>query len=226
MRENKNEDPSVFQKAFKKSFKKLHKKVKKKGFFLLSFEEVLKRFFKKGMKKPKRADVGNLLQRQYAYDSPTGYTVYMHTGVRKGKFAEKGSAWVMVVDREKEKLRRKNPDSGIKEKVFVREFYRTLGSDLPKKLLAYALFCKNIADARPEGSDLCFVIEDGKSSENDMQWSSEFSSTPFDASNHLGGLSAKEEKIIKEGESARKRYRLKTEGKVRREKDFRSTWTE
>lgn len=156
---------------------------------------------------PKRVNSENVKQDQYKYESKTGYSVCIHSGMIGLDFIDKGSAWVIITN-EKD------------ERVFVREFYRTLSKTLMIRLRSYAKLAKKIADSRKPG----FQLEE--ISETKMHWEKGKEERPFSIGYYTQhGLTKEEQFCIQNGEARRKRYRKNTEGMVRRERKFRSTWT-
>lgn len=215
----------VFRKSIKKKREHLINQINTLGYREIQVDEKIEFLFEKGVKNPKRANFENLKQEQFVYESETGYKVFIHTGMIEDKFSERGSAWIIIIDKKKEFLKKRKPDSKS-EKVFIREFYRMMAGGHLDKLLAYACFCKKIADKRPANADLEFVknIQTGNISEIDMCWNFKSETKPFDLNFYTIGLRSFDQKIILSTERKRNAYLKKTEGKVRRERSFRSKW--
>jgi hypothetical protein len=191
-----------------KSLRAFSSRLKELGFRKRTEREKLIEMVEQGVRMPKRATSENATQDQWIRTSASRYDVIIHTGMIKNEFIDCGSSWVLI--------RNEN-----KKAVFSREFYRRNPVNLLEKLTAHAHLCANISDGRLDGDELLEV------SENKYEWRS----MPFRApgpvlnyKNYLPGLSTEEKEIVSQKERIHDAYLKNTFGKVRREKDFRSTW--
>lgn len=201
-----------FKEATATAKKQLVEGLKQISFELKSSEQKIKEIVEETGEIPGRVTPENVLQEQWSYKSQTGYIVEVHTGMIGEEFSEKGSAWVMVLDP------KKLNEDGKPTKVFVREFYKHLGFTLIKRLLVYSKLARKIADSRMDGFDLV------ETKETKMEWKKGSQTKLFSIKYYLAGFSPKERSLMLQTEGAWRRYRERTEGKVRRERDFRSTW--
>lgn len=202
---------AAFKKAGIKNMQRFEEVMQDKGFQEVSKEEILKFVLDSHVHKPVRATAENAIQRQFKYDAPTGYRVYIHTGMIGDDFSEKGSAWIMIID-----------TSGEREKrVLMREFYRNISCQLLEKLTAYAKFFKNIADLWPDGGVL---VEDAASYK--LRWELKNQTKAFVETLYMSGLTNKEISVIRTKENKRRKYFVSTSGAdIIRERVRRKKWT-
>jgi hypothetical protein len=203
--------------SFEREFDAFKLKMQHLKFRRLSEQEALQIIFDKKITNPDRADAGNVFQNQFVYVSKTGYIVWIHTGITNYAFSEKGSAWMLVLEK---------PKAGIKQrKVFVREFYKDHPISLLPKLHAYACLGKRIANGKPGDAELIRV---GKTLV--YQWHyNNGSIKPFSVTDYRKTMSVDVLTIICKKENARNYYFTKTQPLVdqnlmKREEDIRSKW--
>jgi hypothetical protein len=221
-----NSNYPVFQKAFLDALPSFRQSFVDLKFSQKTFEEILDFLFREKTKIPSRATSENAKQEQWSYLSSSAYLVVVHTGIIGNQYSDRGNGWVMILDTELSIMKKTNPDFEGSDKVFVRAFNRNVGPGYLYRLLSYAKFAKNIADARLKDTKLGFAIDDdGEISETKMVWQTDFGTDPFHWRHYTKGLSIDEKLIIRRGESSRRRYLEKTKGRVRR-KDIRTTWTD
>lgn len=184
------------------------KRLDELGFVKVSQKDILISVLEQGMEKPDRATPGNALQMQYKRKSQTGYSVYIHVGLIDTEFSEKGSSWVLIL----------NKDG---KKVWAREFYRNFGSLLLSRLAAFAHLACSIADAKvPEWE----LVEVSETEDSWLDLNTGQFVLYFNYKNYIYGLSKEDKAIVKKKEENRIRYLKNTAGKVRRERTFRKKW--
>lgn len=208
---------SLLRESFEREFDAFKLKMQHLKFRRLSEQEALQIIFNKKLTNPDRADAGNVFQNQFVYVSKTGYIVWIHTGIIDYAFSEKGSAWMLVLEK---------PKTGKDQrKVFVREFYKDNPISLIPKLHAYACLGKRIADGKPDDAELIRV---GKTLV--YQWHYDSGSIkPFSVTDYNKTLTTDVLTIIYKKENARNYYFTKTQPLVdqqlmKREEDIRSKW--
>ena len=204
----------AFKKAGEKEMKNFSKLMKELSFHKLSMKEKLLFIMDEGVKPPKRVTPENVLQDQYQSKLIKQNDVFIHVGLINKSFAEKGSSWVLLRD--------------INGKVILsREFYKNTGFSLLRRLSAYAIFFKNIANASGTSE-----LQKVPGQKNKFQWvhfgsQDEGSTTPFDILNpsYMKGLSKEQIRIIRNKEIARRRYFERSAGTVKsREYETRTPW--
>ena len=200
----------LFKVVGEKEMLKFMERLTKLGFTEVGLEEKSKFLFKNKNKVPKRVSFENILQAQYTFVSSTGYKVYVHSSLIGQDFADKGDAWIMILN-----------EKG--EKVFVRKFAKYLAFTLLEKLSAYTIFCKKIADGRYSKYDL---MEVGLEKPG-LIWKHVKSSKviPFVASYYYSGLPQKDRQIIVTKERQYFKNLQKSKDKPeKRNRNTRSTW--
>lgn len=197
---------SIFKESGEEQRINFLKTIKELGYENIDSNKKIEFIIEKAKRIPKRINSESVKQEQYSYKSETGYGVHIHTGMIGLDFSDKGSSWVIITN---EKGKR----------VLVREFYRNIGLSLLKKIFAYAKIARKIADSRKPGFELVEIFE------TKFEWFDGKKTLPFSIKYYLEGFTKEERSIILKGEYARKRYRERTFGEVRRERSLRSTWT-
>ncbi len=213
----KNQKLEAATALFTKCAAELHDELIKIGYQLLSPEQSLQIVFDKELSRPRRANAGNVIQKQYWYTSPKGYTVIIHTGIIGTRFT-KPMKWVMILGK------KDNKDPKVKPpKLFVKRFKKGDPDKLIPKLIAYGYLAKVIVDSRPTGAELLpmgnthvWRYVDGK-----IQ--------PFFVKSYLKQVPKEYVKILRTKERFDRKYLKETQhlvdaGKMKRLPEIRKTW--
>lgn len=219
MVEIKNTQEQLLRESFEREFDAFKLKMQYLKFKRLTEQEAVQIIFDKKLTNPDRANAGNVFQNQFVYISKTGYIVWIHTGIIDYAFSEKGSAWMLVLEK---------PKVGKDQrKVFVREFYKDHPISLLPKLHAYACLGKRIADGKPDDAELIRVEKTLV-----YQWHHNNGIIkPFSVMDYKKTMTVDVLTIICKKENARNYYFTKTQPLVnqnlmKREEDIRSKWNQ